>query len=65
MENYKSTARHRKASCPLILIDQTNKKFKIYDKEFSSKKGSSDKMMAPPPPEMYPFNDLEEQIESA
>ena len=56
---------------PLVIVDKTNKKFKIYDKEFEAerekkeitlgekKKSQDDKKVAPPPPEFYPFNELE------
>lgn len=61
---------------PLVLVDKTSKRFKIYDKEFEvqreqkqnpnqEKKKSSDDKKVAPPPEYYPFNELDQVVEEA
>ena len=58
----------------MVIVDKSKEKFKIYDKAFQEqrmclaekegKKISDDRKVAPPP-EFYPFNELEQVIEEA
>jgi len=54
---------------PLVIVDKSNTRFKIYDKDFPSPpqegKTASDDRKVAPPPEFYPFNELESVIEEA
>ena len=38
IEDVRPLTHHRKGSMPLVIVDKTNKKFKIYDKEFEAER---------------------------
>lgn len=75
MEDFRQQGSHkRKGSMPLVIVDKSNTKFRIYDRNFpvqdfqeqqeGGKKASDDRRVAPPP-EFYPYNELESVIEEA
>ena len=69
MEDYREKVHQRKYSCPLLVTDKTGNKFQIYDKDFIErkidKKSPSDDKKVAPPPDFYPFTELDKLIEDA